>query len=88
MTSGTQQVYFSTSLRLGPADIFLPALCVCRGLFGNRLLASVLEVRNKSGKTEVEKSTHPELDPNLRDLGHRSDVFDSYLCRVQSTNDF
>ena len=27
---------------LGPADRFLAVLCVCRGLFGNRLVASLL----------------------------------------------
>ena len=37
----TQQVYFPTSFYLGPADRFLAVLCVCSGLFGNRLVASL-----------------------------------------------
>ena len=41
MTIRTLQVYFPTSLRLGPADRFLAALGVCRGLFGNRLAAGL-----------------------------------------------
>ena len=42
MTVRTQQVYFPTSFPLGPADRFLAVLCVCRGLFGNRLVASLI----------------------------------------------
>ena len=43
MTVRTQQVYFPTSFcfQVGPADKFLAVLCVCRGLFGNRLMASL-----------------------------------------------
>ena len=41
MTVLTQQVYFPTSFCLGTADRFLPVLCVCRGLFGNGLVASL-----------------------------------------------
>ena len=39
----TQQVYIPALFCLGPADRFLAVLCVCSGLFGNRLVASLLE---------------------------------------------
>ena len=43
MTVRTQQVNFPTSFCLGRADKFLAVQCVCRGHFGNRLVASLCE---------------------------------------------
>ena len=38
------EIYFPTSHRLGPAARFLASLGVCRGLFGNRLVASHVKI--------------------------------------------
>ena len=71
MTVLTQQVYFPISFCLGPADRFLAVLFVCRGLFGNRLVASltvIWQVLRLSPSLERARSYVETSERKLRDI--------------------
>ena len=72
MTVLTRQVHFFTSFCLGPADRFLAVLCVCRGLFGNRLVANltvIWQVLRLSPSPERARSYVETSERKFRDVG-------------------